>query len=343
MLLDKSSYPRVKVCGSGLSPHGISMLETLGLRDVIAPRSLHMLGLIARGPDGGQVHLRGAKGAWVVPRNQLDHAIATEAVRHGAVFREDTKVTDLLRDENGRVRGVATTGGELDADLVICANGSPSRFARDKTPATGIRTIMGWWRGTSLPTDEGIFVWDRRLEGYYAWSFPEPGGVVNVGLTIPDEAAQARRLKGLFQDLLDEHFGIDMKSAEQMGKWMGHPATASTRVGDIAESHCLWIGEAARLVCPATVEGIAFALESGALAARLVHRHFQPRSGLSMPAQSLYRAKIGMRMMPKFWFAEGFVRVMRSEKARQVARRLIDPQRFANRASALVGERRNRQ
>jgi len=32
-MLDKSTYPRVKVCGSGLSPHAIKMLDRLGLRE----------------------------------------------------------------------------------------------------------------------------------------------------------------------------------------------------------------------------------------------------------------------------------------------------------------------
>ena len=33
VLLDKSTYPRVKVCGSGLSPHCLHMLDRLGIKD----------------------------------------------------------------------------------------------------------------------------------------------------------------------------------------------------------------------------------------------------------------------------------------------------------------------
>ena len=338
VLLDKSKYPRVKVCGSGLSPHALLMLDKLGIRDTFEPSHLKMVGLLAQGPDGGKIHLRGSKGAWVVPRRDLDHGIAAQAVRHGAVFHEDTKVTDLLRDADGNVRGVKTGSGEVEADLVICANGSPSRFSRDASDGIGIRTIMGWWKHTTLPKDEGIFVFDRRLEGYYAWSFPEPGDTVNVGLTIPDDAVHARRLKALFQDLLDEHFGLDMRDAVQVGKWMGHPATVTTRVGEITESHCLWAGEAARLVSPATVEGIGFALESGILAGEIVRKHFEPGKGLSKRAQALYRGRTALRMLPKFWCGEGFVRVMRNERVRNAAKRLVNPQWFAARASALVGE-----
>lgn len=339
VVLDKSSYPRTKVCGSGLSPHSLAMIDKLGIRDVITPLHTPMAGVVARGPGGTRVHLRGSRGAWVVPRVEFDNAIITEAVRHGATFQQETKVTKLERDGAGRVRGVVTSQGTLEADAVICANGSPSRFETDQTPRYGIRTIMGWWKGAKLRAeDEGEFVWDDRLDGYYLWLFPEPHGVVNVGLTIPEGSAQAKRLKALFQDLLDEYFADELRHAEPVGKWMGHPATLTTRIGSIAESHVLWCGEAARLVSPATVEGISFAMESGMLAARTIERGFDPARGLSPLQQARYRGSLGVRMMPKFWAGEGFVRLMRSERARAWTTRWLNPQKLGERAATLVGE-----
>ncbi|MEX1367745.1 MAG: NAD(P)/FAD-dependent oxidoreductase [Nannocystaceae bacterium] len=339
LVLDKSSYPRTKVCGSGLSPHSLAMLEQLGILETIAPLHIPMAGVMCRGPGGTKVHLRGAKGAWVVPRVELDNAIVTAAVEHGASFQEETKVTKLVRDPAGRVHGVETSQGTLEADLVICANGSPSRFETDESPRYGIRTIMGWWKGATLRAqDEGEFIWDDRLDGYYAWLFPEPHGIVNVGLTIPEGSAQAKRLKALFQDLIDEYFSEELRGAEQVGKWMGHPATLTTRMGTIAESHALWCGEAARLVSPATVEGISFAMESGIVAAKTAARSFERGPGLSPLSQARYRGSLSMRMLPKFWAGEGFVKLMRSERARTWTTRVFNPQKLSERAATLVGE-----
>ena len=53
-VLDKSRYPRVKVCGSGLSPHAQDMLERLGLRRGLIPRRGVIDTLQVRGPDGDQ-------------------------------------------------------------------------------------------------------------------------------------------------------------------------------------------------------------------------------------------------------------------------------------------------
>jgi menaquinone-9 beta-reductase len=339
VVLDKSSYPRVKVCGSGLSPHALVMVDALGLREVLAPHHIAMAGVTCVGPGGTRVHLRGAKGAWVVPRRELDHAIVREAEAAGAVFHEDTKVTALVRDRAGQVRGVETSQGTHEADLVVCANGSPSRFERaDHATRQGIHTLMGWWKGVRLPaSDEGVMIWDERLDGYYVWAFPEPGGVTNIGLTIPEHRGHVDHLKPLLQELLDEHFGDALRDAEPLGKWMGHPATITTRVGPIVESRALWCGEAARLVCPGSVEGIGFALESGWLAGRQL-AGLDPDTGLGALQQARYRASVAMRMLPKFWAGEAFVHMIRSPAARDLAVRVAGPQWLSERAATVLGE-----
>lgn len=342
LVLDKSSYPRVKVCGSGLSPHALQIIDGLGLRATLEPLHLHMRGLTVQGPGGKKAHLRGAKGAWVVPRRELDHAILRAAAAAGAEVHEDTKVTELLRDPTGQVRGVETTRGTFEADLVVCANGSPSRFETDASPRRGIHTIVGWWKGATLPVpDEGAMIWDRRLDGYYTWLFPEPGGVVNIGLTIPEHSPGDHHLKALFQSLLEEHFGEVLRDAEPVGKWMGHPATVTTRIGPIAEARALWCGEAARLVCPGSVEGIGYALESGMIAAQHLRR-FDPARGLSSLQQGLYRAELGARMLPTFVAGQALVRVMRSPSTLGLLGAVFDPQWLSERAATLVGESQSR-
>ena len=318
VLLDKSRYPRVKVCGSGLSPLALNVLEKIELRERFAARRAVIRGLRIEGRGGRTLSFVAGEGAWVVPRVDLDHGIATAAEAHGARFRPETKVTALLRDGAGQVRGVATDGGELEADLVLCADGAPSRFSTDGSPKLVIQTLMGWWRGGAFPDDQAIMIWDRRLEGYYAWVFPEPGGVHNIGLTIPDGAPAASQLKDLFRALLDEYFASRLRGAEPIGKWMGHPAVITNRIGRIGESHALWLGEAARLVMPGTVEGIGFALESGVAAASHVVERFEARAGFSRAALRRYELGTALRVLPKFWAGEAWARTMRSERARQV-------------------------
>ena len=324
LVLDKSRYPRVKVCGSGLSPHALAMLARLQLVPRFARDHGTIRALAARGPGGGVLQVRSGVEAWVVPRVEFDHTIVQTAVAFGARFQEDTKALELVRDPDGQVRGVKTERGEIEADLVVCADGSPSRFSRDATPKTTIRTLMGWWRGASFAEDVAEMVWDERLAGYYAWVFPEPHGITNIGLTIPEAAPEAKRLKELFQDLLDRYFAEGLRGAEQVGKWMGHPAVVSTRIGTVAESRAIWVGESARLVSPGTVEGISFALESGITAARHIDRHFGPVRGFSPLAVRGYQGLTAAQVLPKFWAGEGFVRAMGSPTVRQLGRSVVD-------------------
>src|SRR5690606_11544195 len=121
----------------------------------------------------------------------------------------------------------------------------------------------------------------------------------------------------------DEHFGVGLKDAEQVGKWMGHPATVTTTIGDLGDHRRILIGEAARLVSPGTVEGISFAMESGIVAAEAVARHFDVGAGFSIQGQRKYKRTLQTKMIPKFVAGEAFVRVMNSRLGRRVGAQLF--------------------
>ena len=338
LLLDRATYPRRKVCGSGLSPNALRQLEILGLLDVIRPLHVPMKGLRAVGPAGSEIVLRGSKGAWVVPRTELDHRLVRAAVDAGAKLREGTRVTEILRDDEGRARGVKTHDEEIEADLVVVANGTPSNFERDEHPREGIRTIMGWYEGR-LPDQIGAMIWDRRLGGYYAWAFPEPGDVVNIGLTLPEDHERGHDLRELFNEMLTEHFGDFASGERQIGKWAGHPATVTRRIGPIAFRREIFVGEAARLVCPATVEGISFAMQSGRLAAEAIAHSFTPDDGLSIVGQKRYQLDVATRILPTFLAGETLYQVMRRPKLVASIARMVDPERTGRLLSKLTGER----
>ena len=335
-VIDRATYPRRKVCGSGLSPLALTQLRHLGMLDELEPLHINMCGMRAIGPSGMGFTLQGAKGAWVVPRTELDHRLLSAAAHEGAVVKEGTRVTGLEHDHFGHVRGVRTRDEVIEADLVVVANGSPSNFEIDQTPRDGIRTVMGWWKGR-LEGNTGTMVWDTRLGGYYAWAFPEPGDVVNLGLTIPEDYARSSKLRELFGEILEDHFSDVVRSGEQLGRWAGHPATVTKRVGKVSTARSLYIGEAARLVCPATVEGISFALESGRIAAHAIARSLDPDRGLSRAAQQRYRVELGAKMLPVFLAGEGFYRIMRSPRARAGVVRVIDPRTAAASLASLIG------
>ena len=97
LLLEKSTFPRDKVCGDGLTPRGVKQVLALGVdvsgSDWIKNKGLRVVGggtslelpwpVLQDFPDFGLVR----------PRRDFDEMLATLAVKAGARMRVATTVT----------------------------------------------------------------------------------------------------------------------------------------------------------------------------------------------------------------------------------------------------------
>ena len=89
VLIDKARFPRDKVCGDGIGPGIIAILDDLGLQDVLSayPRVAQMS---MTSPLGGRMALdttlfrRRSPLGYVIPRLTFDHALLTAALRRGS-------------------------------------------------------------------------------------------------------------------------------------------------------------------------------------------------------------------------------------------------------------------
>ena len=146
LLLEKSTFPRDKVCGDGLTPRAVAELVRMGLplreqEGWIRNRGLRVLGgghrLELPWPELSSYPSYGLAKA----RMSLDHTLASHARAAGAKLVERTSVTGPVRDERtGRVVGVTArpvddsghrTGDEVvyRAPVVIAADGVSTRLA----------------------------------------------------------------------------------------------------------------------------------------------------------------------------------------------------------------------
>jgi menaquinone-9 beta-reductase len=124
-----------------------------------------------------------------------------------------------------------------------------------EVPLATVKTEFREDCGRALHLFLGIVPWG------YGWIFPK-GEHVSVGVGgLPRKAAE---LGGSFRELVNEYF--------EPGTWpslriSGHPVPMGRFSPRLGGGSVLLAGDAARLVEPITGEGIAFALESGELAA----------------------------------------------------------------------------
>jgi geranylgeranyl reductase family protein len=305
-LIDREVFPRMKTCGSALSPRVIGLSKSIGLFEPMAANALWMRGLRFTGPKGQRAVLAGNEGnGWVIPRSVFDGVIAHGSERRGAKFEQGFKVTRLLKDPRGRVHGVTDGKRQIEADLTLIADGGISRFSPDRRPRKQIATIMGWFHGVSgVALDHVEMFWDKRISPWYGWLFPETKERVNIGICYdPEDPAPP---KELFQEIVERQVGARMKGAEQVIKFRGAPIVYTERIGEVATPGALWIGEAARLTNAATGEGIFYAMQSAMVAADVIDKVSDGELGRA------YRDALTKTFTTRFRIAIGFLKFLGS-------------------------------
>ncbi|WP_045729478.1 geranylgeranyl reductase family protein [Pseudarthrobacter chlorophenolicus] len=298
-VLEKTSFPREKVCGDGLTPRAVREIQKLGLPHPEGEgwRRNKGLRLIAGGrtielpwPEVSDFPQYGL----IRTRLGFDEELARHAESAGATILERHSVTEALRDDAGRVTGVRAaildesgrkTGEtrEFSADVVLAADGNSTRTAvslgiqkRDDRPLgvavrtyfTSPRTDDDWMEGwLELPGRDG-----KLLPGY-GWVFGVGDGTSNVGLGILNSSRDFGKLD--YKQVLRE-WTAGMPSewgftpANQVGEIRG----AALPMGFNRTPHyspgLLLLGDAGGMVSPFNGEGISYAMESARFAAEFI-------------------------------------------------------------------------
>lgn len=210
LLLEKSTFPREKVCGDGLTPRGVKQLIDLGVDTREQAGWLHNKGLRVLGggitlelpwPDLASFPPYGV----VRPRQDFDELLARHAQLAGARLHERTTVTEALTDDRtGRVVGIRAKAGQDKADvsyrapLTVACDGVSARLAlslgigkRDDRPmGVAVRRYYTSPRTDDDYLESHLELWDRsdpaqpRLLPGYGWIFGMGDGTSNVGLGI---------------------------------------------------------------------------------------------------------------------------------------------------------------
>jgi len=291
-LLEKAAFPREKVCGDGLTPRAVKELVAMGVDTRpgdgwIRNRGLRILGggmrLELEWPDLASFPPYGL----VRPRQDFDQVLAQHAVKTGARLHERTTVTGPIWDERtGRVCGVAARDEDgpltVSAPLVVAADGNSTRLAlavglrkRDDRPM-GV-AVRRYYR-SPRHDDDWLESWlelrdgDKLLPGY-GWVFGVGDGTSNVGLGILNTSKSFGSVdyRALLRSWLDgtpEEWGLREDNAT------GPIRGAALPMGFNRTPHytngMLLVGDAGGMVNPFNGEGIAYAMESGALAADVI-------------------------------------------------------------------------
>ena len=320
VVLEKSEHGRDKICGDGLTPRAVAAMDRLGVPldgahrigglRMVAGRQVRELPW----PSGGRFPDHGA----VWPRRRLDAALIDAAAAAGADVRFGVEAEPVIDD--GRVVGVSTPSGRIDADLVVVAAGAPGKIARmlgaervaDEPFGLAIRAYAETPRHGEDMLEACLTLRDPSgtpVPGY-GWMFPCGDGTVNIGVGA---LSTMRGFKSLnLNTLLDAYRDLVIDSWS-LGEYLERPRAWRLPMSVQRRHGPGWvaIGDAAGLVNPMNGEGIDYGLESGMAAVDAF-------MGGVDTAPARYDAEIGakfdsfLRTGRRFAFLIGHPRILRS-------------------------------
>ena len=296
LLLEKSAFPREKVCGDGLTPRGVKQLIDLGIDTSVEAGWLHNRGLRVVGggvtielpwPDLASFPPYGV----VRPRMDFDEMLVRHAEQAGARLHERNTVTEAIADaRTGRIVGVKGRQGpdkqpvEYRAPLTLACDGVSARLAlslgidkrEDRPMGVGVRRYYTTPRTNDDFLESHVEIWDSttgqepRLLPGYGWIFGMGDGTSNVGLGILSTSSaygktDYRALLRAWLDGTPQEWGF--REGNATGKILGAALPMSFNRTPHYRNGLLLVGDAGGMVNPFNGEGIAYAMQSARLAA----------------------------------------------------------------------------
>ena len=288
LLLERSVFPRHKVCGEFVSPESLPLLqELLGNEKFETLQSLAIVRVeISAGAQN--FHIPVMPAASSITRFILDNALWEAAVISGAVCKQKVAASQVSGEGPFKI---TTSQGDFSAQTVIDATGRWSNLnAAVETSASKLLGIKGHFCGNSRNNIVHLYF----FAGGYCGIQPLQGGRVNVCAMVRADAASK----------LDQVFALHPQLLAESRDWtpLMDPVYTSPlifREPNPALGSVLRVGDAAGFVDPFTGDGIALALHSGKVAADNILPFINGRCTLQVAVNG-YRKAYSQQLLPVF-------------------------------------------
>ena len=345
-LLEKSTFPREKVCGDGLTPRGTRQLIRLGIDTSEEAGWLHNKGLRIYGGE------RPFELTWPVladfpsyglvrPRADFDELLARHAVAAGASLYERSNVVEPIIDpRSSRIVGVHTKDGRcFTAPIVVAADGNSTRLSlamglnrrEDRPMGVAVRTYYASPRHRDDYLESWLELWEGKpgksalLPGY-GWIFGMGDGTCNVGLGILNTSSAFGKTD--YKDLLKRWLSNTPEDWGFRDQNMITPVRgAALPMGFNRQPHygrgLLLVGDAGGMINPFNGEGIAYAMESADIAASaMLEAHQQgPGSPAAERALQSYPIKLKNHLGGYYTLGRTFVKLIGHPQVMRVCTR----------------------
>jgi geranylgeranyl reductase family protein len=293
VLIDKSQFPRDKVCGDGITVDVLNVLKRISpdfLQKFTEESGMQpSWGLCFHGNNGKELRFdfQGYNFKYApfftAKREHLDNFLIRNLPQEVCTFMPGTEVVHIVRDAKGvevdyknataegKVRAKIIVGAEGEKPIVTRHLGLPHYREKEHLSA-GLRVYYKNIKGLH-PGNHLEFYQDKRILPGYFWIFPLGDGEANVGLGMlsKDVAEKKVNLKKVLEEIITHHPEISKMFAEaeplETTKGWGLPFITSAR--KIAGERYALIGDAGGMIEPLTGKGIG----PGMMSARICAEH----------------------------------------------------------------------
>ncbi len=297
LVLEREKFPRYHI-GESLIPFTFGPLERLGL--IPKMRKSHFVKKYSVSfvqPDGkrsqpfyffNRYDRETIAQSWQVLRSEFDQMLAEHARERGAEVREETTVTQLLKNDSGRVIGVEVKNKDgsmehLFAKLVIDASGKEA-FASNRLgwrigdPYLNKVAVWTYYKGSKRGEgiDEGATTIAFVPQKGWFWHIPQHDDMVSVGVVAEGKYLSRDGVKDpetMFQREIGENKWIEerLSTGTCTGEyWITSEYSRHSKYG--ASPGLLLVGDAFAFLDPVFSSGVMLALKSAVLAGEAVHQ-----------------------------------------------------------------------
>ncbi len=328
LILEREKFPRFHI-GESLIPFTFGPLERLGMIPKMRQSAFVKKYSVAfTQPDGRssvpfyfytRYDRESVAQTWQVVRSEFDQMLLDNAREKGAEVKEETRVTELIR-EDGVVVGVkaADKDGnitEYRARITLDCTGKEAMMAtrqgwRMRDPYLNKVAVWTYYKGsTRLPgIDEGQTTICYIPDKGWFWHIPQHDDMVSVGVVAEGKYLSrdgVKDPKSIFNREINENQWIKqhLSTGESTGEYY------ITSEYSHHSKHCsspglLLVGDALAFIDPCFSSGVMLALKSGVAGAEEIHKGLM-ENDLSPERFAAYGAYIrqGVENMRKLVYA----------------------------------------
>jgi flavin-dependent dehydrogenase len=284
LLIDKSLFPRAKVCGGCISGLGRHVLARVGLGQLVEEPVATPLERFDLATAGRRVSLALPLGA-AISRYHFDAALVREAIVAGAEFLPETTAQVRGLVDACRLRGVSLQGSSHGAvrtlsRLVLIADGLGRTSMRGHGPfapriaaasRVGLSTTLS---GGDFELRPGVVAMYVGREGYVGM-VRVPDESINLAAAVDPKALRQRGPADVVRAILIQA-GVEPPRSLESVDWRG-TGLLTRHSPRVAAKRLLLLGDAAGYVEPFTGEGMTWAMLSAISVAPLAKEWLRTR------------------------------------------------------------------